>query len=267
MKKYILPILIVLVASLFFVYFGRIYFPETFHPQTVSFLESYSVVIAVLIVTIFLLVMLFLVIVLYIIVYTKAVTGVSEFFNKFTNIFLSRTKEKKRLKKELERIEEQKRKATERKQQSESDWLTEQVKSKKFDWDEWNKFRNQPLKYKTKFRKEITDHILLETFEVEIEYFKAAHCDDTYSADSKEKIISQLVEGRDCFVSLGVYFCILKGITIEKKKDEIIKEIEQLEDFKWIRLSYIRTELTAYEIQKFEQYKREGFPNYGFPNY
>ena len=47
-------------------------------------------------------------------------------------------------------------------------------------------------------------------------------------------------------------------------KESIIEQIEKLDDFKWIRISYLQdlNNLTEYEKQEFENMKFRGFPTF-----
>ena len=118
--------------------------------------------------------------------------------------------------------------------------------------------------YRTKQTVKITNSIIVETFESDSDFYRVITPYDALFARTKNDIIKKLNEGIDYHYNIGAYYCILNGITIQSMKESIIEQIEKLDDFKWIRISYLQdlNNLTEYEKQEFENMKFRGFPTF-----
>ncbi len=248
MKKrtlYWIIALFILVADAFFVYFGRIYYPENFSPQTVSFFENYMCVLMGLCL---------------IAAFAAIFIGIILFL-----IILAVPNWERQM--QLSIFQSWNPNGYQRIVDSQQENLIARQRAHNPSWpvvippDPTGEQR--ACKYKVKFRKKITGHILLETFDEEFEFYKAIKGDDTMIAKTKQEIIDLLKKGESSGgYTIGAYYIKLQGITIDKKKDEIIGLIEKLEDFKGIRITYFNMELSSFDNQEFERYQRMGFPTF-----
>lgn len=123
-------------------------------------------------------------------------------------------------------------------------------------------FQNK-FEYTPKQRIAVTQQIFIETFDDDRNMGLAIQFDSTLIGKSKEDIINILNSNKNLDgYSIGEYYK-LKGIeTIRPIKDEIIKIIVGLKDFKWIIINRVSIELNEEDLLDFEYYKRRGFPNY-----
>ena len=230
---------IILIANIFIVYYGRIYFPNNFKPKETSFFENYIIwclfEIGCIAIPALLLGMICLIIIMIIPKWNRELN--LSIFNSWNPT-------------EYKKIEKD-------------------IKNSSLSHSEYykNPYPKQlpQIDYKYNNKIQITEHIMIETFANDVDFYNAVTPYDSVFGKTKNDIIKMLNDGQDYHYSIGSYFCRLKGITIQSKKEDIIKEIEKLNDFKWIRVSYNNeiNYLTKQEDNEFKSMQQNGY----FPNY
>ena len=110
--------------------------------------------------------------------------------------------------------------------------------------------------YKTKTSKILCNRILVETFDDDNEFYAAIEPEDMLISDTKKGIIFLLnCEANHPDIHIGVWLIKFKERdSIKEHKKKIIKYIKkELDDFKWIRISYIPTEWTDADERLFNE--------------
>lgn len=246
---------IILIANIFVVYYGRIYYPNNFHPKETSFFENYWVLclfeIGCVAIPALIIGLICLMVIMVVPKWNREI---------HLSIFRSWNPEGYRMIKDSEEAKEKGISLSQYSKENEHPFLREEKENKL----PYNKPFTNKFEYKSKTKIQITNWIVLETFETDDEFYKAVTPYDSVFGKTKNDIIKMLNDGEDYHYSVGAYFCLLEGVTIQAKKEDIIKEVEKLDDFKWIRVSYCGdiNNLTEFEKQKFENMKHRGFPNY-----
>ena len=110
----------------------------------------------------------------------------------------------------------------------------------------------------------IKNHIKIKTYPIDIDFFKEVRNNDVLCEKTKHEAIYSLMNNN--FIenyNIGQYYCVLKGETIKKNKEEIINNIIGIrEQFKWMRIFYENIDLKENDVLTFAYYKHIGFPVY-----
>lgn len=106
----------------------------------------------------------------------------------------------------------------------------------------------------------ITQHIVLEYYDDEIDFYMNVKSNDYYYGD-RDQIQNKFIEQKPIMFSLAQYYCKLKGATIEKNQTKILDFINTSE-YKYFRLYYVNINLDDIDKKQFEEYRKIGFPVY-----